>query len=269
MGESRASTSLCENCDATMATCGLCLKHVPKLARSHLFPRALGTALLAEGPLAKLATGPQGRISKSPDLGYVRVVCKQCEASSQLADEELIRFSRYVEAARSAAGEGVSHQIIEVPSDTSLLHRACVQMLFRTHLSDRPEHREIRLDGRAESIRLCLLASGDTWATGIQACIISRVDLLGQGVLSPLNVFIDDRPFFAFFAPGLEIYMSNGQLRLPYAFRKVRLTKSTTVTVVPATTASFQMERIARALEDSGGMSALDGYFQAMGKKSR
>jgi len=252
-----------------MPTCGLCLANVPKLAKSHLFPRALGATLVAKGPLAKLATGPQSRVNKSLDLGYVRVVCRQCEASSQLADEELIRFSRHVESSRIAAGEGASQTIVEAPADVSLLHRACVQMLFRAHLSERPEHKEIRVDEKAESIRLSLLAPGDTWATGIQVSILSRVDLLGQGVLSPLNLYIDSRPFFSFSVPGLEIYMSNGMLRLPFAFRQVRLTKGTNVTVVPTTIAPYQMERITQAIEDSGGMPALDQYFEAMEKRGR
>lgn len=134
-----------------MHLCGLCLQMVPKLARSHIVPKALMTQDLPKDEyLAIVGTSRTSRPAISTTGIWSRIVCSPCEASFGPDDEYLIATIRGLEDFPTSF-EGQVTALCDV--DPLRLKRSLLSILMRGHLSDHRMFATVDLGPYAEVIR--------------------------------------------------------------------------------------------------------------------
>jgi len=120
-----------------METCALCGNSVPKLAESHIYPKALHL-LFADArddlpPIVinRKANYPGQAVQKSLGGVYGQFVCQACEGNLfGPADNEFMRLHHHL-SSWPLPDEQIEMAQSVVPGDPDLLHRFALQTLWR------------------------------------------------------------------------------------------------------------------------------------------
>jgi hypothetical protein len=250
-----------------MLTCPLCNTNVEKLADSHVFPLALAKEMMDGTPLVRLNAN-QGRLGDVRKGISVRVICANCEADSQVADQELIRFSR--ELGISCPIPSDCGREVRLSCDVKQLQLACMWMFYRYALSQRREHLIVEATPhRMHKLGQALRGERNPFRSGLQAAITHRSDAFGQCVIASPRLYSQDaRDYFAFDIPKFVVAVSDGYL--PKSLQPYKLKSECEVVV-----ASFPMpdDEVAEAMEavgDAGGLEGIEDFFESpRGKRFR
>lgn len=172
--------------------CGLCLRDVGKLSKSHIIPKSLmllGRNKASKEPMLLISSNKANRVQRSQAGIHSEIVCSECEASFQKGDDAVLAFCRTFEQGVPVLNEDEPVLCRVYPTmDNAPLHRGVLTTLFRAHLSTHPMFKAVDL-GRhhAECIRRLLLSRGPTHESDYKVVLRVIPSFAGSVITSPFR----------------------------------------------------------------------------------
>lgn len=252
-----------------MPFCKVCQQEVPKLIRCHIYPNSM-TREIASAGLVAMSTinGPRAAYAHA-GLFDDNLACLACETRFGPADDYAIRFRRAVLS--WGMPFDIRHGTLRLPTfqaDAGLLHTFAINVLFRSHLSDRPEHRKINSEVIDAEAREALRTGHSTIENGRQVAIIVTTGDLGGMTSSPHIKFNGDHPLYLIQMPHISFMVAASDAQLNPEWHGLILKPGQPVTIWRRRRPElFELENAKKALSMVG--DRVDRMFNAWKKAKR
>lgn len=215
-----------------MPYCKVCQQEVPKLIRCHIYPNSMTREISGEGLVAMSSIdGPRAAYAHTGVFDD-NLACLDCERLFGPADDYAIRFRRA--AMNWGMPFKLQHDTSRLPTfqaDAGLLHSFAMNVMFRSHLSERLEHRQTNSDAIDAEARAALRTGRSTIESGRQiAIIVTRGDLGGM-VSSPHLKFNGDHPLYLIQLPHLSFMVAASDAGLNPEWQGITLQPGQPVTI--------------------------------------
>jgi hypothetical protein len=215
-----------------MPFCKVCQQQVPKLIRCHIYPDSMTREIASDGLVAmSTVNGPRAAYAHA-GLFDDNLACLACEMRFGPADDYAIRFRRAV------LTWGMPYEIrygtLRLPTfqaDAGLLHSFAVNVLFRSHLSDRPEHRQTNSEVIDAEAREALRTGRSTIESGRQIAIVATTGNLGGMISSPHIKLNGDHPLYLIQMPHISFMVAASDAQLNPEWHGITLKPGQPVTI--------------------------------------
>lgn len=211
-----------------MRQCGLCLQLVPKLADSHVYPRALQRLMHTEDKPAFViranASHPARTASKSLSGVHGYFVCPACERDAfQDGDNEFMALYHRLAAKPVSFQPGQEERHVIVPGNPDLIHRFALQTLWRWYACPEAGLNESDLGSLYERLRGWLARPGGTLRTGWGVAVHNIQGPLTMAALPPMGIGGPNRKLFALTLPSFALYIAADRCWLPGGYEPITL----------------------------------------------
>jgi hypothetical protein len=205
--------------------CGLCHNDVPMLSQSHIIPKSvmmLGREENSSDPMVIVPSNAGQRVIRSQAAIWSEIVCRDCEASFQAGDDELLALCRTVHEGQIVGP--MEHPVackVYPTIDSARLHRGLLATLYRAHLSPHPFFKQVNLGPvHGEAIRNLLL-SREPLHRGDYRMVLTTVPNVSAGVvLSPYRVDVHGVNGYKLFFPHLTALVKVDRQAFPQPLQK-------------------------------------------------
>jgi hypothetical protein len=235
--------------------CGLCLREVEKLSKSHIIPRALMLAGGEKGshqPLMLMPVDEGKHVGRSHAGIYSEIVCAGCEASFHAGDEALIALSRTYAQGRPFPGEpGEPVMAYSYPNlGNAAVHRGVLTTLYRAHLSDQDLFKHVTLTPEfAEKLRQLVLSNELTHHSDFDIVLRVVPTLHGSVIASPFPEQWDGVSAYRFYFPNVTAVIKVDNQPFSDPFQKLKLgTHEHPVALLADQLAPSEMRMLGRAI---------------------
>ncbi len=216
-----------------MPQCKLCGSLETKLARCHIYPRALARIAAGNGPLIGLSDiDGEIRLTRADAGLYDRdIVCQNCERRFKRADDYALAFRR--RALKMNPPFELPHKTLafpSVPANGALLHEFALTTLLRAHLSERREMSQVNHPEVFQEAKDSLSGVNKSIAKGRQVSVVVTRGSLGEMAASPTLHALSDHPLFELRLPNIAFFVAATDAGLPAGFSEIALRHGPNIT---------------------------------------